>query len=90
MLEPNASLNWYNYYKKIILKIEISKIKIGKRLRKEQGDIDELAESIKEYGLLSPIIIRRLDDDSYKLLAGWRRIYAVKALQVNRIHSKIT
>lgn len=71
------------------MKVEISKIKIGKRIRKDSGDIDELAENIKEYGLLSPILLRRLDNDSYKLLAGERRIKAYKRLQKNSIEAII-
>jgi len=71
------------------LQVEISKIKIGKRLRKHSGDIEELAESIKEYGLLSPIILRQLDDNSYKLLVGWRRIQASKLLSLKSIEAVI-
>ena len=71
------------------MKIAISKIKIGKRLRKDLGDVDELAESIKRYDLLSPIILKRIDNDSYKLLAGWRRIQAYKILQKESIESII-
>jgi len=67
------------------LEIEISQIKIESRLRKDPGNIEELAASIKEYGLLSPIIIRKIGDNSYKLLAGWRRISACKILQYNSI-----
>jgi ParB-like chromosome segregation protein Spo0J len=66
------------------LKVKISEIKICKRIRKDSGDIKDLAENIKEYGLLSDIILRRLDDDDaykFKLLAGWRRIKAYEILQ---------
>ena len=71
------------------MKIEISKIKIESRLRKDPGDIEELAQSIKEYGLLSPIIIRKIGDDSYKLLAGWRRIKTYELLQYTSIECVI-
>ncbi len=74
------------------MKIKISKIKIGKRLRTESGDLDELAESIKVYGLLSPIIIKPIPNSSkhtHKLLAGWRRINACKILQLESIESII-
>ena len=60
-------------------KLDISEIRIGKRIRKDPGDIDEFAKNIKEYGLLAPIIVRK-HNDSYKLLAGWRRIQACKKL----------
>lgn len=66
------------------MKVKISEIKICKRIRKDSGDIKDLAENIKEYGLLSDIILRQLDDDNtykFKLLAGWRRIKAYEILQ---------
>jgi len=83
MLEKDASLEYYNHHiiQKITLKIEISKIKIGKRIRQDMGDINGLAESIKVYGLLSPILVRRINENHYKLLAGHRRLEATKLLQ---------
>jgi len=69
------------------LKIEISKIVIGERIRKDPGDIDELAESIKEDGLFSPILVRKIDNSTYKLLDGWRRLQAYKLLQITSIES---
>lgn len=71
------------------MKIEIAKIKIGKRIRKELGDIDELAKSIKKYGLFSPIIITDIGNGNYKLLAGLRRLQAHKLLEKTSIDSKI-
>lgn len=71
------------------MKVEISKIKIGKRIRKDPGNIDELAESIKVEGLYSPIILRKISDNSYKLLAGWRRLQAYKILELTSIDATI-
>lgn len=56
--------------------ISINLIKIGPRLRKEFGDIDALAKSIKDFGLLQPIVIT---NDKW-LVAGERRLRAVKSL----------
>ena len=56
--------------------IKISEIKIGKRFRKEIGDITSLADSIEEVDLLHPIV---LDDDN-NLVAGFRRIRAFERL----------
>jgi ParB family chromosome partitioning protein len=56
--------------------VDISSITVGERIRKEFGDIDALAASIDELGLLHPIII----DKHHKLLAGERRLRAVKKL----------
>lgn len=40
--------------------------------------IEELAESIKEVGLLQPIVVRPLGRDKYELVMGERRLRAVK------------
>lgn len=56
--------------------VDISSITVGERIRKEFGDIDALAASIDELGLLHPIII----DKHHKLLAGERRLRAAKKL----------
>jgi ParB family chromosome partitioning protein len=40
--------------------------------------LDELAESIRHFGLLQPISVRRLNGDKYELIAGERRLRAAK------------
>ena len=55
-----------------------------------QEDIDSLAESIKESGLLQPIIVRRRAGEvgplaSYEIVAGERRWRAAKSAGLNRI-----
>jgi hypothetical protein len=55
----------------------ISDIKIGKdRIRRDSGDIQSLAESIEDIGLLSPIIV----NPDGLLLTGERRLRAVMLL----------
>ena len=54
----------------------IASIKVGERIRKDMGDIDALAASIAELGLLHPIVI----DKHHKLLAGERRLRAAQKL----------
>ena len=54
----------------------ISSIKVGERHRREQGDIDGLASSIKSIGLLHPIVIK----PNGKLIAGHRRLAACRQL----------
>lgn len=44
------------------------------------GAIVELAGSIRRYGLLSPLIVRRSGPDAYELIAGERRLRALKLL----------
>lgn len=40
--------------------------------------LDELARSIKEYGVIQPITVRQLSDKGYELVAGERRLRACK------------
>ncbi|MBV9355864.1 MAG: ParB/RepB/Spo0J family partition protein [Chloroflexi bacterium] len=48
--------------------------------RRRVEHIDELAESIQAYGLLQPIVVRPGAGGRYELVAGHRRLAAVKAL----------
>jgi ParB family chromosome partitioning protein len=50
----------------------------------EQSALAELAASIREKGLLQPIIVRRTDD-GYELVAGERRFEASKMAGLNRV-----
>ena len=42
------------------------------RLSYESGALEELAESIRENGLIQPILVRQLLDGDYELIAGHR------------------
>lgn len=65
--------------------INISDIKIGKRLRKDLGDIKSLAKSIEEVGLLHPIVCT----EKLELVAGHRRIKAFEYLKRQTISTHI-
>jgi site-specific DNA-methyltransferase (adenine-specific) len=66
------------------MRIKLSEIKVGDRLRRSIGDIDKLALSINKYGLLHPIIIDRENN----LIAGCRRLEACKLLKWGEIEVK--
>lgn len=51
----------------------------------DQNSIDELAQSIKEYGILQPVIVRKIDDANFELIAGERRLKACKKLNMRTI-----
>lgn len=44
----------------------------------DQDDLTELAESIKEFGVLQPVVVRRADKGKYELVMGERRLRASK------------
>ena len=52
--------------------VPLKSIKVGKRFREELGDLASLAQSIREKGILHPILV----DTSMNLLAGQRRLEA--------------
>ena len=63
-----------------MLIIDIKRIKLRGYNRDEKDDVSELAQSIKEHGLLNPIIVTPIDDDKFQLVAGERRL---RACQLN-------
>src|SRR6516162_5341540 len=56
--------------------LPIDKIIVGKRIRRDLGDIAPLAANIAELGLLQPIVVT----PDGRLIAGERRILAAKSL----------
>jgi ParB family chromosome partitioning protein len=55
------------------------------RLAMEQTSLDELAASIREHGVLQPILVRPLDNGEFQLIAGERRWRASKAAGLTTI-----
>lgn len=51
--------------------------------------LDELADSIREYGLLQPVVVRPADDDRYIIVAGERRWRACKLAGKTSVDAKI-
>jgi len=58
--------------------LPITSVLVEERIRKDYGDIDELANSIKAIGLIHPIVVTR----SFQLIAGERRLKAMKKLGI--------
>lgn len=60
---------------------DIEKLIIGKRVRKDLGDVMQLVSSIEEIGLLHPIVVYHdMENSKITLLAGYRRVEAFKLL----------
>jgi ParB family chromosome partitioning protein len=51
--------------------------------------LQELAESIRAEGLLQPIVVRRLADGKYQLIAGERRWRAFQLLKIKAIPARL-
>lgn len=62
--------------------IRLSEFNIRKDLDAgtEDTGLEDLAQSIKDKGLLNPLIVRRLSDGTYELIAGQRRFLACQRL----------
>lgn len=61
--------------------MDILKITIGKRFRKDLGDLEDLKKSIQEIGLLHPIVV----NENNELVAGQRRLEVCKQLNYKDI-----
>ncbi|MDC0232846.1 ParB/RepB/Spo0J family partition protein [Pelagibacteraceae bacterium] len=76
-----------NINKNNVNKIDISKITPNKKQPRknfEGKDIQELSDSIKNQGLIQPIIVRDVGGDNYEIIAGERRW---RACQLAGVHS---
>jgi ParB family chromosome partitioning protein len=51
----------------------------------DQASLDELAESIKQHGILQPLVVMRLDDGGFEILAGERRWRAARLAGLERV-----
>ncbi|MEU2590801.1 ParB/RepB/Spo0J family partition protein [Streptomyces albidoflavus] len=56
----------------------------------DEAALGELAESIKEYGLIQPIVVRKIESGKYEIVAGERRWRAHKLLNAITIQASIT
>lgn len=55
----------------------------------DEASLQELAESIQEYGLIQPITVRRLDSGYYQIIAGERRWRAARIAGLREIPVRI-
>jgi ParB/RepB/Spo0J family partition protein len=68
-----------------IMDIELSKLYIGKtNVRKIPGDVGDLVESIKQKGVLEPVLARPVGG-RFELVVGSRRFEAAKIVGLKRI-----
>ena len=68
------------------MNVDITHVTVGERRREDMGDLAALATSIREYGLLHPIVV----DQDLQLVAGGRRLAACillgwKHIQVTKL-----
>ena len=75
-----------------INEIELSKISVNPNQPRREFDpvaLQELADSIAEIGIIQPITLRQLSEDSYQIIAGERRWRASQMAGLQRIPAYI-
>tara|TARA_Y100001970_G_scaffold52366_1_gene66166 strand:+ start:5017 stop:5895 length:879 start_codon:yes stop_codon:yes gene_type:complete len=50
-----------------------------------EENMQDLINSIDENGILQPLLVRLIDDNSYELIAGERRLRAAKKLKIKKV-----
>lgn len=68
--------------------LELDKIQPGEyqpRTRMDKESLEELAQSIKEQGLISPILVRPVAKNRYEIIAGERRYQASKLAGLKKV-----
>ena len=72
--------------------VEISKIRPNPyqpRQEMEKKALTELEESIRQYGLMQPVVLRLVGESEYELIAGERRLRACKNIGLIEINAII-
>lgn len=71
-----------------VIEITLTDIAVNKNQPRQTFDeekLRELADSIREHGVVQPVLVRRLKNGKYELVAGERRLRACKVLGTEKI-----
>jgi len=55
------------------------------RKRFDHRELEELINSIKTYGIIQPVIVTKIDNEFYQLIAGERRLRAAQTLNLKTV-----
>lgn len=92
LLDANSVIETTTENEKDVKKIKITQIEPNKTQPRRDFDeekIEELAESIKEYGLLQPIVVKLNKNGFYTIIAGERRWRASRLAGLKEIPALI-
>ncbi len=85
----NQALTFINNQNKdVVEEIPISNIRPNRhqsRRNFEPEAMKDLAESIRSYGVLQPILVRKINEREYEIIAGERRVNAAKNIGLETI-----
>ncbi len=68
--------------------VPLSRLRAGRyqpRTRMDEPALQELAASIREHGLLQPIVVRAIDESRFEIIAGERRFRAAALAQLDTV-----
>ena len=76
---------------------EVSTLKISRiepnraqpRTRFGEAALEELAESIRTHGVITPVVVRRIGEDRYQLIAGERRYRASRLAGLDELPARV-
>lgn len=69
-------------------RIPIDQIIVPEEHKRPLGDIDELAQTIAQEGMLQPVIVRQTEQ-GFELMAGWRRLNAAQRLSWTEVPAQV-
>lgn len=70
---------------KIVNINELHDFKGNPYIVKDDEEMENLVESIKQYGLLEPLLVRKRDEGGFEVLSGHRRKYACRKAGIEKI-----
>ena len=69
--------------------IPIASVQVSTRIRKDPGDLTELADDLRKHGLINPITVMDCQNGTYQLIAGLRRLEAAKLIQMTELRATV-
>ena len=87
LLQDNATAD-----RETVREITVSEIQANRYQPREDFDesaLEELAESVRVYGILQPIVVRQLPSGGYELVAGERRLRAARQAGLETIPAAV-
>ena len=69
--------------------VPIFAIQVSTRIRKEPGNLSELADDLQKHGLINPITVMDCQNGRYQLIAGLRRLEAAKLIKMMELRATV-
>ncbi len=67
------------------MEIGIEKIVVKSNPRTDFGDLTEMAASVQQKGIIEPLVVKKVNDNKFELIAGERRLRAAKAVGLESV-----